>query len=310
MIPSSELLTALVSACSSHKACVVTESETHEHFSECLNESVRRQLSASDQNALRLIRESGQHGLIESRARNENTSQKHFAKASRLLETLTMSTEARMLAESLLGAQQAYYWYRRRNYKKAQDLLIRSFDNDIFLENENSYLILRMHRIQLLNNLMRMSVRQCRFHKALTIGNAILTDLELPAKQELSRLPSPWNKGWNFGVSGVSINLLAAMHHQVAAEQVNVLKLMAQKRKSEDELRRILVAVRGECDNTQAYLWTSFQLALVDSSFGDPFMFACDMLRRGTWPSEPLWRSVVETTRSLLEQIDSNFLNE
>ena len=302
--PSSEFLTALVNACSVGTTYDSAASEKLESFDEHLVKCLTDRLDTSDQVALRALRECGRQGLMEARAGNDEASEKHFSEAWQLLHTSDLGVEALLLGESLLNAQIAYNWYRQRKYKKALKLLERSFRNDLILEMQMTYEILRIHRIQLLNNLMRMYTRQGQFATALTIGNAILTYLELPEVEALSKLSTPWNEGWSNGLSAIPISLIRDMHHQVAAEQVNALRLCVERHGTKNDLTRILANIRNEWNASQAYLWTSFHLTLLDRSVGDPLIFACDILRRGKKPSEPLWRSVLEATKDLLEEIE------
>jgi hypothetical protein len=220
-----------------------------------------------------------------------------------LLDTLPLSDEGRRLAESLFGAQSAYDHYRRWKDARALELLKRSFCNDIVLEKERGYNVLRIHRVQLLNNVMRVHAGRERWLEAMTLGHALLTHLEIPERDELAKLPPPWDRGWAGGFAGIPVELVNAMHAQIAAEVVRGLEQAAMGETSRGEIVAMLQPLRSERNGSQAGLWIDFQLVRFDSESGDPFAAAIPVWRRGAFPSEPLWRSVAECSLTLLREI-------
>ena len=250
-----------------------------------------------DKVAFRYVQDLGFKGLLATRASNYDVAQEHFDRANRLLRKL-ISLEARMLAHSILDAEFAYFCYRQEQFHRSISFLEQSFGNDLQLEQQYGYHELQLHRIQLLNNLMRIHRRQDCFSEALKLGNSLLTYLEMPETSELSHLPHPWEQGWSDGLSGVPDELVTRMHAQIARDQLLALEKALSVGLAKLALIDALQSITLRASSSQAGLWLQFQLARLDPAFGDHRVMAYALLRRGASPSEPLWRSVAGYARS------------
>lgn len=268
-------------------------------FNERLTEMVAALLRECDRQALILIQSEGSRGLIAARSRNVELAQHHFAAAQRLLETLPRSDEAHLCAESFVCAQQAYFVYTQNRYEEAMTLIERSFANDRLLELQYGLDILLMHRIQLLNNLMRIEARRNNWREALTLGAALLRYLEAPRDGVLGSLPPPWHQAWSDTLDHIPVELVRASHAQIAREEVQVFHRADTECKATYEFLDALSLNTPELTN-QIEGWINFQIVRLNPDRGDYFSAATSVLRRGRMPSEPLWLSVANDVTRML----------
>ena len=213
---------------------------------------------------------------------------------------MPMKPGGRLCVESFLSAQSAYFVYTQRRYQDASALLARAFANDLRLETEHDFHILVMHRIQLLNNLMRIEARRRNWGETLVLGGVLLGYLEDPSEVAIRSLAPPWNQGWIDSLEAIPTELVRATHAQVAREEVQILYRAAAAGETADEISRILGCIARGASETQIGRWIDFQNVRIDASRGDYFSAASAVLRAGSVPSEPLWRSVADDVISLL----------
>jgi hypothetical protein len=273
---------------------------TRDLFNDRLNRMIAARCRECDRQALILIQSESSQGLNAARARKQESAGRHFATAHRLLETLPISEEAYLCAESSMCAQKAYFVYTRSRYEEAIRLIGRSFANDSRLERQFGFDILLMHRIQLLNNLMRIHAQRNKWREALALGAVVLRYLEDPTDSAIRSLEPPWNQGWSDTLDCIPIELVRATHAQIAREEVQVFHRVEDACKatqvSLDALS--LFAPRGTA--TQIESWMNFQIIRLHPSRGDYLAAASSVLRRGRMPSDPLWRSVASHVTQML----------
>jgi hypothetical protein len=170
----------------------------------------------------------------------------------------------------------------------------------MLLETQHGLDILRMHRTQLLNNLMRIEARRENWCKALGLGSALLRHLEDPDDPAIRALSPPWNQGWSVGLEGIPPDLLCAMHAQVAREEVQVFHRAQHSGTTAEDIFGVFDNATSRRSTTQIGRWTDFQIVRSDPDRGDYFSAASLILRHGSVPSEPLWRSVANEVTRLL----------
>jgi len=155
---------------------------------------------------------------------------------------------------------------------------------------------------------MRIHVRRERWPDALRLGHALLTHLEIPEHGVLEELSPPWNQGWSGGFPGIPAELVNTMHAQIAAEEVHALQHATTTEGSQRDPAAAVRSIRTEPDDSQAALWSAFQLARLAPESGDVFAAAISILQRGAVPSEPMWRSAANCTLTLFQEaLDADF---
>jgi hypothetical protein len=179
-------------------------------------------------------------------------------------------------------------------------LIQRSFSNDRLLELEYGLDILLMHRIQLLNNLMRIEAQRNNWHEALTLGSTLLRYLEDPRSTAVRSLAPPWDQGWSDTLDGIPIELVRATHAQIAKEEVQAFRRAEATCKATPESLDTLSKFTPTGSATQIESWMNFQIICIAPSRGDYFSAASSILRRGSVPSEPLWWSVANDVTQML----------
>jgi hypothetical protein len=267
---------------------------TRDLFNERLAELSAARFDQRDQQMLSLIRRVGAEGLHAARARQREVASEHFQRGEAMLQELLLDPAARALAESFLFAQKAYLLYTQQQYPSALTLLERSFSNDVLLESQHGISILRMHRIQLLNNYMRVEAGRENWQKALTLGCILLQYLEDPKNDTIRTLEPPWHAAWSDTNSDVPADLLATMHHQIAGEEVMILNRALLRGAAVDDVATALRASMPAPTSTQVGRWAEFQLARIGIQETDYCSAASAIIRLGRIPSAPLWRSVAD----------------
>jgi hypothetical protein len=296
--PSHTALTELIAACRvgvKKYAQIAPE----DFFNDRLNKIVAKEFGTRDRDCLRLIGAEGSAGLLAARNRSGASARSHFAAGERLLATAKLSARARKFAEATLFPQKAYELYTHRQFSRATKLLRQAFLRDIALEADRSFSILLMHRVQLLNNWMRVESRRGRWQQALTLGIALLEYLEAPAPRIFRALPPPFNRGWTRKLRGVPANLTAGMHDQIARETASTFRkaLAARPRQVKALISHLARQASGEA---QIGHWVKFQATRFNRPVDDVCFAASAALRRGGVPSAPLWLSIAEDIQTIL----------
>lgn len=258
---------AVVAACRAGAALAVPRAP-QDLFNEILAQHMAAEFGADERCALMRVEQAGAAGLAAARRGALIAAEGHFQRAMTHLDAPRMSERAHRLADSMLCAQRAYFAFRRGEVAAAEALLARAADHDLWLERACGLRILQAHRIQLLHNRMRIAVRGGHAMAALSLGCALLSHLE---DGDLA-IPAP---------------LIAALHHQIALEQVAALHGMTTR----DDLCRL-----PACGNTQVGRWLAFQM-----SDGDRLRAAIPLLQSGPVPSMPLWRAVADEVSVLFD---------
>ena len=304
MLPSIAALTELISACrlGSNK---YTEIATRDIFHGRLAEVIETEFSLCDRKNIERIQTEGSSGLLAARARNERVARAHFVAGQRLFATLKLSRRAHKLAESMFFAQKAYDLYVRSQFSNAIKLLQRAYVNDLALEAEPGFGLLAMHRIQLVNNWMRVEAQRGRWQQALALGISQLQYLEAPEQKIFRSLPPPWNRGWNRQLRRIPEDLKWKMHAQGAAETVSLFQDVLAAQKTSAEISDVILrAAKLGSTGTQIGRWIDFQVTRLNKSLDECCFAAGVALRYGCVPSSPLWLSVAEYIKVALNAAD------
>ena len=304
MSPSAAALNQLIVACRAG-AGKYTQTPAKDLFNIRLDRLISKQFSARDRECLRLIQAEGSSGLLAARRRSMKIAQSHFTAGQKVLSECKMTPRARKLAESILFPQKAYELYVRGQFSNAAKFLRQSFVSDLALEADTAYSLLAMHRIQLLNNLMRVEFAprplaardRARRQAAAIFAGARCKDLSSVAVAMESRLESAARK--------IPAGLVANMHAQIAAETVSLFQDALAAVPPSQIKAAMSYATRLVSAETQIGRWVDFQLA----RFGKPVDACCfaasAVLRHGSVPSAPLWLSVAQYMQTALATADT-----
>jgi hypothetical protein len=300
VLPSAASLSELIQACNLGVR-KYTQIPTADIFNERLDKLIATRFNRCDRQGINIIGTEGYSGLLSARTRAEDSARTHFAAGQRLLSRLRMSSDARKLAESMFFAQKAYQLYVRRRFSDAIRMLQRSFVNDRALEVEPGFEILAMHRIQLLNNWMRVEVQRGNWQQGFALGIRQLQYLEAPEAKIFRSLPAPWNRGWNRQLSNIPEDLISKMHAQIAAETISLFQDVITAQTSSSEISRVILrAARLTSAETQIGRWLDFQFARFNRTVDECCFAASAVLRHGSVPSSPLWLSIARYIATLL----------
>lgn len=304
MSPSAAALNQLIVACRAG-AGKYTQTPAKDLFNIRLDRLISKQFSARDRECLRLIQAEGSSGLLAARRRSMKIAQSHFTAGQKVLSECKMTPRARKLAESILFPQKAYELYVRGQFSNAAKFLRQSFVSDLALEADTAYSLLAMHRIQVLNNLMRVELRRGRWRQGIVLGVRLLQYLQAPDAKTFRALPSPWNCGWSWRLARIPAGLVANMHAQIAAETVSLFQDALAAVPPSQIKAAMSYATRLVSAETQIGRWVDFQLA----RFGKPVDACCfaasAVLRHGSVPSAPLWLSVAQYMQTALATADT-----
>jgi tetratricopeptide (TPR) repeat protein len=269
-------------------------------FNERLSQLIAEHFDDTDRAGLKLVGGEGAHGLRAARARSAETARQHFETGEKLLDTLPMSEGARKMARSAFLAQQAYYVYTKGRYAQSIALLSEAFSINLWLESKRGIDILLGHRIQLLNNVMRIEARRGRWQEALALGSTLLRYIEDPRDGSIRSLGPSWNKGWRDCLDFIPSDLSTNTHAQIAAEQVVVLDRAEEQQAGDREIASALRAMLSTGTKSQVDSWMRFRLARLSPDKEDYFPAAITAVKRGSVPSAPLWYSVAHDVTNLL----------
>jgi hypothetical protein len=298
--PSSRVLMRLMSACR-QGVNKYPQIPSEDIFNARLEALVATRFNSRDRRCLARVEIEGSRGLVSARRRDAEAARVHFAAGRRLLATLKFGSHAAKLAESMFFAQQAYELYVRRRFANALAMLERSFVNDLALEEELGFDILKIHRIQLLGNWMRLEEERGHWRRGVELGIMQLQYLEAPDAGIFRSLPPPWNRGWNGRHNNIPLELIAKMHRQTSAQTISLFAgTMAAEPSSSGISRVISHAMRRGRTTTQIGRWLTFQSARLNKSAEECCRAASAGLRRGSIPSSPLWLSIAEDVEALL----------
>ena len=247
---------------------------------------------------VRQIGDLGQAGLSATRDGRFSAAHEAFSLGETLLSSAELDHKARLFTQAcLFWPPRAYLSYKEKRTQLALDLLTKAYETDLLLE-DDGFSILLMHRVQLLNNYMRMEAGSGSRLTALILGHQVLDYLESKTAATLAELPPPWSLGWrdihDFGESG----LVADMHNQIGTEHATLLRSVP----SSHPTRTAYYSWKpfALVPATQANLWRAYDAARSGGSVSLCVNAAVALLRRGPLPSEALWQSAASELAALI----------
>jgi hypothetical protein len=132
-------------------------------------------------------------GLEAARQQQKLEACRCFGLARVLCGSPMLSVEGRLLCQSSLETAEAYLDYRLGDFEQAQSRLHQALASDSILEEEFGYKLLHVHRLHLINNLIRLEVQRKRLADAMELAGRLLSYLE--GQSESLPAPGSWSSG-------------------------------------------------------------------------------------------------------------------
>ncbi|BDA83872.1 hypothetical protein Sa4125_14140 [Aureimonas sp. SA4125] len=246
-------------------------------FDEMLSAELYRLLPGPTIEALSVARSLSRSALLRARGGELTRATADLDCASRCIERID-AEPARRLGAAFADATRAYLCYREGHLDDALSCLKTAYLDDLHVERCGVGVLL-MHRVQLINNMIRIETRRGAREIASGIGARVLTYLERPDPAVMLKLGDPWSEGWRPCLSDIPKPLICQMHGQIASEHV-LVGGAAQ------------TAIDGPAPDIQVALWATVDLGLRNRMLHEVADDAARLLSRGARPSLPLWRDV------------------
>ncbi|AJC82072.1 hypothetical protein IE4803_PB00011 (plasmid) [Rhizobium etli bv. phaseoli str. IE4803] len=269
-------------------------------FDECLRASIQT-LARDDQLAVFMIEELGLQALESSRRGMLEDAIKLIRSARRNLAKVAKNTSGHLVSKSLLDARTAYYFFKRKRMREARRHLEKAYEVDLILEGQPNFDFFIAHRIQLIHNLIRVSIAQSEWEFAFLGAVAVLQYLECGYLEGMRELPRPWSDGWpENGCRNLHLGLKSALHGEIAFDLLQIdprVELHPVIRNCMEIIERFTPSP----PETQIGLWLVY-CASAGSTVQDKLSIALPMLSYGPYPSSPLWRHVAKDLSRLLAE--------
>lgn len=259
---------------------------------------LHKQLYADIQNRLTplemklLSRCSGAYskGVAAARGNQITLACRYLGEARLVSESPKLSAEGRMLARSFLAAAEAYLDYRCEDFEQARQQLCESLAADEILETTYGHAILHVHRLHLVNNLVRVEVQRGNVEGALDMAARLLCYME--GKSDDAPAPGLWGPSFRLALSTEAIT---AMFVQVIGEVGQALA-----GKTPDVARDLFVILEKQLSEPDSSLWHPLALewfnvkrAFVGESIEQYLRVSSEYLVKGVLVAPTLWRMVV-----------------
>lgn len=147
-------------------------------FDRLLMHALPNCLLPSDRVVFRNVYRRSQQGLRAARQGEFQSAAEHFDAGTAILETRSAGRLCRALGKSFLEAAHAYLEYRLRRFDQARERVSVMLDLDLGLVLSGGFDFFEMHRLQAVDNLMRIDLREGLAREALSKGGAILAYVE------------------------------------------------------------------------------------------------------------------------------------
>jgi tetratricopeptide (TPR) repeat protein len=276
-------------------ACETGSAVTHQisqrdWFDELLSAELYRLFSDPVISALSTLLSFSRSGLLLARAGDLAQASADLDRAWRSLPCIE-DEAARRLGAAFVNAAQAYLLYREGRFNDALACLRSAYLDDLYVE-EHGVSVMLMHRVQLINNMVRIEARRGEREAASRFGTAVLTYLEKPASDAMARLAAPWSEGWRRSLADIPAPFVCQMHSQIASEHVLVGAVS-------------WTAVNSLVPDVQVQLWAIVDAGLRSFRLHEVADEAERLLSRGAWPSIPMWRDAATRISAFIARSDS-----
>ena len=169
-----ENLYNLSEACRLGAKIPVTISLDEKMLNEQLHGAVKANLPIFDRAYMDKCEKAYAQGFEASIVGKFELSRKAFAAAESVLESKPLFYESRLLIKVFLRAAQAYLDYSLKDFDLAKARLLEAIQCDEILETQFGYGILHIHRVHLVENIMRLEFQAGHKHEAFKLGHGLL----------------------------------------------------------------------------------------------------------------------------------------
>ncbi|MGZ7088726.1 MAG: hypothetical protein ACXVKH_04590 [Candidatus Angelobacter sp.] len=169
-----QCLTDLSKACRHGSKLPLVVSYSEKMLNEQLHDAVKANLPVFDRVYMDKCEKAYSQGFEAAIAGKLDLSRKAFELAETILASKPLFYESRLLCKAFLLASEAYLDYSLKEFNSARDRLMEAIQCDEILETQFSYRILHIHRVHLVENLMRLEFHAGRKSEAFALAHSLL----------------------------------------------------------------------------------------------------------------------------------------
>jgi len=256
-----------------------------------LEADVRNHLRPLEMTLLKACFAAESKGLGAARSKHVQVAMacRYFGEARMACASSQLSEEGRMFARSSLAAAEAYLDYRCDDFDRAQERLCESLAADEILETTYGHSILHVHRLHIVNNLIRVEVQRGNVEGALDLAARLLCYMQ--GASDDGPTPGRWGKSYR---DALPRETLSAMFVQVIGEIGQALV-----GKKPEAARSLFAIVEGQLPEPDFALWHPLasdwfkvKSAYVGGSMERYLRISSDYLGNGVGVAPALWRFV------------------
>jgi hypothetical protein len=213
----------------------------------------------------------------------------YFGQARLLCKSPDLSEEGRTFGLSFLAAAESYLDYRCADFDGAQQRLYESLARDEILEITYGHKNQHVHRLHLVNNLIRVEIQRGNIDGALKCSTGLLSYMQ----GESDNVPAPgrWGKSYR---DQVTPELITSMFVQAVGELG--LALMGSKPEAARtlfaEVERGLPQPDAAVWHPLALAWFNAKRAYVGGDIEQYLKLSADYLAKGVGVAPALWRMI------------------
>ncbi|MGD1913928.1 MAG: hypothetical protein ACFB2X_24740 [Rivularia sp. (in: cyanobacteria)] len=244
-----------------------------------------------------------ENALTAVRRGEFDTAERLFTEARVPLKSKLLSFECKLLHETFLEQAQAYLDYCKGNFEAVYSRMFDAISIDMILEQEYNYDIMVIHRIQLLQNLMRTEARSGCLERAMEIASTLLGYLQGTIKN-LCLFDSCGRESLNYQPKEVLADTFAAITSEIA------LILAGKEAQSANHLLAIalenlqLPFANNSCVHQQSYEWIVLKQAIVNYNTVSFLEKTAGFLALGRGGTPLLWYATVIDLLAVCKRFD------
>jgi tetratricopeptide (TPR) repeat protein len=229
-------------------------------------------------------------GFEAALAGKSDIARKAFEIAESVLQTNPLFYESRLLSTSFLQAAAAYLDYSLKDFDAARAKLLEAIQCDDVLEAQFGYSTLHIHRVHLLENIMRLEFQADHPREALSLARSLLLYLAGAAPE----VSAPGNWGQD-RLARVPAEAVSSKFAGIAADVAQFLAPL-----DVSAAREFFCLVfpsfhsgKQEYCHPQAMQWFAIKKAFYSAQHPDFLSKASEFLVKGPQASPGLWSAVV-----------------
>lgn len=196
-------LAALAEACRQGALLPLNFSQDEKALNRQLHAQVKEQLPVFDLRYMDLCEKAYSEGFDAAIVGKLDISEKAFAAAENILATKPLYHECRLLTKAFLRAAQSFLDYTQKKFDQARLKLEEAIQCDEILESQYGYKLLHIHRVHLVENIMRNEMRAQRPNEAFCLAASLLR--YLAGVGETLPIAGQWGQNFLAEVTGDTV---------------------------------------------------------------------------------------------------------